>query len=166
MLGGEVEAQRCEPVVEPLVVARVDRAVDGPAELLAAVVLEHERAVDARFERQRADHVVRGADELVAAQLLVAVVLPVGRPRGALAVPAEAAAEELAHQLDAAAALLVAVDLVAAVEPEGGEGADLGDAHPLVEHATEHGMEGVVDRDPAHVAPVHPRIPSIRRRGR
>jgi hypothetical protein len=46
VLGGEVVAQRREPLVEPLVVARVDRAVDGPAELLAAVVLEHERAVD------------------------------------------------------------------------------------------------------------------------
>jgi len=166
VLGGEVVAQRREPFVEPGLVVRVDRAVDGPAELLAAVVLQYERAVDPRFERQRADDVVRRADERVAAEHLVAVVLPVGRPRGAHAVPAEAAAEELAYQLDAAAALLVAVDLVAAVQAERVERADPGDAHPLVGHAAEHGMQRVVDRDPAHVAPVQPRIPSTRWRGR
>jgi hypothetical protein len=65
---------------------------------------------------------VRGADQVVAAQSLQAFILPVGDSGSAVAVPAESWAVELADDPGVTVLLLVRVDLVAAAQPERAKG--------------------------------------------
>jgi hypothetical protein len=96
--------------------------------------------------------VVRGADQVVAAQPLQALILPVGHCGGAVAVPAESRAVELADDPDVAVLLLVGVDLVAATQPERAKGwCRPVDAELIAGDAGEKAMQSVITTDVADV---------------
>src|ERR1700682_2501548 len=100
MLRGKEIAQSLEPPEEMGVVALMNGPRDRLTELLAGVELQRQNAVDVRIDGQWTDHVVRGANQVVAAQPLQALILPVGHCGGAVAVPAESRAVELADDPD------------------------------------------------------------------
>ena len=156
VLGGEEVRQRRQPPVQVRVVVVMHGARDRMAELLAGVVLDGQHAVDVAADAQRADHVVRRADELVAAQRLQRLVLPACHPDRPVAVPAESLAVELADDLGAAGLLLVPVDLVAAAQPEGAErGPRFAHPHAIADDLAQEAVERVVTREVSDVFSLH-----------
>ncbi|MDT5264127.1 MAG: hypothetical protein QOI90_753 [Mycobacterium sp.] len=95
---------------------------------------------------------VRGADQVVAAQSLQAFILPVGNSGGTVAVPAEPLAVELADDPGVTVLLLVGIDLVAAAQSERAKGRRRPMNTELIAgDAGEKAMESVVTVDVADV---------------
>ena len=119
MLSRKEIRQRLQAPVQVGIVVVADRAFDGLAELLTGIEFHGEHTVELPVHAEGPHHMMRRAHQVVAAQPMHRVELPIGRPRRAVSVPAEPGPVKLANYPRVAVLLLVGIHLIAAPQPKG-----------------------------------------------
>jgi len=156
VLSGEEVGERLQPPEQVGVVPVARRASDRLAEFLAGVVLGREHAVDVTVEAQRADHVVRRADQVIPAQRLEPLVLLARLPGCLVPIRREPRSVELAEDLCPAELLLIGVDHVAAGQPEGAKRQPrLAHIHEIADDLAEEVVQWIMTRNVTDILPVH-----------